>query len=317
MSIPSQLDIEGLASFLLKGTQQAALACLPWVGKGDRKAADGAAVAALRSTLSDAPGTGRVVIGEGEKDKAPMLFVGEEVGLGNGPEYDIAVDPLEGTNYCAQGTEGAIAVMAAAPKDSLWSTSAYYMNKIVVGKKAAGSIDINASVEQNIKSVANALAKPVEEIVVMVLDKPRHQELIKQIRDCGASVLALPDGDVMGALRCLLPNGGVDMSMGIGGAPEGVITACSVQLLEGDMQAKLAPQSEDEIEMIKDDPDKDRVLFLKDLVKSPNCCFLATGVTNSIFLPSPEQKEKEWKTSSWMLTPQHRGLFVQEVHPKK
>lgn len=317
MSIPNQLDIEGLASFLLKGTQQAALACVPWVGKGDRKAADAAAVAALRETLSDSPGKGRVVIGEGEKDEAPMLFVGEEVGVGSGPEYDIAVDPLEGTNYCAQGTEGAIAVMAAAPKDTLWSTSAYYMDKIVVGEKAVGSIDINASVEQNVKSVANALSKSVEEIVVMVLAKPRHEELIKQIRDCGASVLALPDGDVMGALRCLLPNGGVDMSMGIGGAPEGVITACSVQLLGGDMQAKLAPQSDSEAEMIKDDPDKDKVLFLKDLVKSPNCCFLASGVTNSAFLPGPEKKDGDWKTSSWMLTPQHHGLFVQEIHTTK
>ena len=234
-------DVEGLALHLLRSTQAAALACQDWVGRGDSKAADDAAVKALREVLSDVPGQGRVVIGEGEKDDAPMLYQGEEVGDGRGGAFELAVDPLEGTSYCAQGMEGSIAVVAAAPADTLWATSSYYLDKLVVGAGAKGAIDLVASAADNLSSVAEALGKKVEELVVVILDKPRHEELIAEVRQAGAHVSAIPDGDVMGSLRALVPGAGADVAMGVGGSPEGVITACAARLLGGDMQARLAP----------------------------------------------------------------------------
>jgi fructose-1,6-bisphosphatase II len=167
-------DADALALHLLRGTQAAALATLEWVGRGDKDAADGAAVEAMREVLGEVPGQGRVVIGEGEKDDAPMLYNGEEVGTGEGPRFDLAVDPLEGTNYAAEGLDGAITVVSAAPPDSLWGTSGFYMDKVVVGPRAKGAIDINASAEENVRRVGEALGKKVDEVTVVVLDKPRH-----------------------------------------------------------------------------------------------------------------------------------------------
>lgn len=310
-------DPEGTALHLLRGTQAAARACLPWVGRGDKEAADRAAVEAMREALADVPGRGRVVIGEGEKDKAPMLYTGEELGAGDELTFDIAVDPLEGTTYCAQGLEGAISVVAAAPAGALWGVSAsYYMDKLVVGPGAAGSIDLNASVEDNLENVAKALGKDVRDLVVVVLDKPRHEDLIKRVRKLGCAVISIPDGDVMGSLRVLVPHGKADVAMGIGGAPEGVITACAALLLGGDMQARPAPQSDDErSEMEKAGIDLEQVLQLDDLVGSRDCAFIGTGVTTSALLPAPEPTPWGVRVRSIVVTPKHKGLVTEALLP--
>ncbi|MDQ3979919.1 MAG: class II fructose-bisphosphatase [Actinomycetota bacterium] len=311
-------DPEGAALHLLRGTQAAARACVPWIGRGDKNAADQAAVEAMRETLAEVPGRGRVVIGEGEKDKAPMLYTGEEIGAGDEVTFEIAVDPLEGTNYCAQGVEGAISVVAAAPPGALWGVSAsYYMDKLVVGPGAAEAIDLTASPEDNLESVAQALGKKVGELIVVILDKPRHEDLIERIRKLGCGVIAVPDGDVMGSLRVLVPHGKADVAMGIGGAPEGVITACATRLLGGNMQARPAPQDDDErSEMEKEGVDLERVLQLDDLVGSPDCAFIATGVTASALLPGPEPTPWGWRVRSILVTPSHKGMLTEALVPE-
>ena len=310
-------DAEALALHLLTTTQAAAVACLPWVGRGDKVAADQAAVAALRSALAHVPGQGRVVIGEGEKDDAPMLYQGEELGTGTGAGWDLAVDPLEGTNYCARGVEGSIAVLAATPRGAMWGTSGWYMDKLVVGSGAAGHIDITLPVEDNLARVADALGKPVTDLVVIVLDKPRHQELIPRIRALGAAVVQIPDGDVMGSLLALVPGGGADVALGIGGAPEGVLTAVAARLLGGEMQGRLAPQSDEERSMLADDGvDIDAVLTLDDLVGGDQGTFVATGVTSSALLSAPKPVGDAWRTCSVIVTPRHRPLFVEALVPQ-
>ena len=308
-------DPEGAALHLLRGTQAAARACLPWVGHGDKNAADEAAVRAMRETLADVPGKGRVVIGEGEKDDAPMLYTGEDLGAGDELTFEIAVDPLEGTNYCAQGVEGAISVVAAAPPGALWGAkAAFYMDKLVVGSGAAGAIDIDASAEENLEGVAEALGKNVRELTVVILEKPRHEDLIARVRKLGCAVIAIPDGDVMGSLRALVPHGKADVAMGIGGAPEGVITACAARLLGGEMLARPAPQSDDErSEMEKEGIEVDKVLRLDDLVGSPDCAFAATGVTTSALLAGPELTPWGVRLRSMLVTPKHKGALVEAL----
>ncbi|MDP8938604.1 MAG: class II fructose-bisphosphatase [Actinomycetota bacterium] len=306
-----RFDADGIALHLLAGTQAAALACLSWVGRGDKDGADGAAVESMRQVLGTVPGRGRVVIGEGEKDEAPMLYTGEEVGDGDGPEFELAIDPLEGTDYCASGLDGAISVLAAAPPGTLWATSGYYMDKLVVGPAAKGAIDVRASADENLDRVAEALGKKVSELVVVVLDKPRHEEVITGMRKRGTAVLAIPAGDVMGSLRVLMPHGGADLALGVGGTPEGVITACAVRLLDGDMQAMLAPQSDEERESLEaDDAEVDQVMTAEDLVGSTDCAFVATGITNNSLLAAPRQTPQGWRTSSIVMSPRHPGLFV-------
>ena len=303
-----------VALHLLRATQAAAMACVSWVGRGDKEGADAAAVEAMREALSTVPGTGRVVIGEGEKDEAPMLYTGEEVGDGDGPAFELAIDPLEGTDYCASGLDGAISVLAAGPPDSIWATSGFYMDKLIVGPGAKGEIDVDAPVDDNLDRVAAALGKEVSDLVVVVLDKPRHEDVIAHIRDKGAGVLAVPAGDVMGSLRVLLPNGGADMALGVGGTPEGVITACATRLLGGDMQARLAPQSDKERESLEaDDADLDATLTAEDLVRSGDSVFIATGITSNPLLAAPEETPHGWRTHSFLVTPAHRGLFVEAL----
>ena len=308
-------DPEGAALRLLRGTELAAWACLPWVGRGDKNAADQAAVKAMRETLADLPGKGRVVIGEGEKDDAPMLYTGEELGAGPDLTFEIAVDPLEGTNYCAQGVEGAISVVAAAPPGALWGAKAsFYMDKLVVGPGAVGAVDIDASAEDNLESVAEALGKKVRELTVVILAKPRHEELIERVRKLGCAAMAIADGDVMGSLRVLVPHGKADVAIGVGGAPEGVITACATRLLGGDMLARAAPQSDDERSQMENEGiDVDRVLQLDDLVGSPDCAFVATGVTASALLPGPELTPWGVRVRSILVTPRHKGLLVEAL----
>ena len=310
-------DADSLALHLLRGTQAAAMACLEWVGRGDKNEADGAAVKAMREVLGEVPGQGEVRIGEGEKDDAPMLYIGEEIGTGDGPAFDLAVDPLEGTNYAATGTEGSIAVVAATPRDAMWTTTGYYLDKIVVGPAAKGAIDIDASAEDNLGCIAEALEKPVEQLTVVILDKPRHEELIETVRGLGASVIAIPDGDVMGSLRVLVPGGGVDVAMGVGGTPEGVLTACAVRALGGDMQGRLAPQDDEEREKLEAEGAAiDRVLHLDDLVQGQECTFVATAVTATVFLAAPEQTAAGWRVASFVVTPRHPALFVTALLPE-
>ena len=304
-------DFELLALPLLKVAQCAAIACAGWSGRGDAKKADGAAVAAMREALSGVPGRGRVVIGEGEKDEAPMLYAGEEVGAGTGPAFDLAIDPLEGTSYCASGLDGAITVLAAAPRDHLWATPGYYMEKMVVGKRARGAIDLREPVGVNLERVAKALGKSMSDLKVVILDKPRHSELIDEVRSAGAAVMEIPAGDVMGSLRALVPAGGVDVCLGVGGAPEGVITACAVRLLGGDMQVRLAPQSDKERQMVLDQGgDLDQVLTAEELVTSSEGVFVATGVTNGFLLSAPERSDAGWCTRSLLVTPGTGVLVV-------
>jgi len=281
--------LDGVVLDLLVASQQAAAACQAWVGRGDKEAADDAAVAAMRQALSSAGGQGEVAIGEGVKDDAPMLFVGETFGVGPGPVYEIAVDPLEGTTLCARGATGAIAVIAAAPAGSLYRTEGHYMDKLIVGPAAASVIDIDDPTEDNLHRIAAALGRPVESLLVGVLDKPRHVELIERLRAVGVGVVLVTDGDVMTALSAMVPNGALDVALGIGGAPEGVITACAARALGAGMQARLVPQSDDERQMLeKLEPGWDRTLRLDDMVNAADAVLVATAVTSAWPMHAPE-----------------------------
>jgi fructose-1,6-bisphosphatase II len=287
-----------LESTALAATREAAIACQDFVGRGDGKAADGAATNAMRAELALAPGTGRVVIGEGEKDDAPMLFNGECVGDGSPLAFDIAVDPLECTSLCAAGLAGSLTTIAMAEAGSLWEPGpAFYMDKLVVTLEAREVIDINDAPEANLERVAEALGKPVSELRVVVLDKPRHEELIGRLREAGAHVSTPTDGDVGGALQVLLPDGDADILMGIGGTPEGVMTACAAKALGGGMQGKLAPQKDDEKQALEG-TDIDRVLELEDMVDG-EAFFVATGVTGG--LVAAPRVEDGWNVTESMV----------------
>jgi fructose-1,6-bisphosphatase II len=270
-----------LENSAMAATREAAIACQDFIGKGDGKAADGAATNAMRAELASAPGTGRVVIGEGEKDEAPMLFNGECVGDGSPLAFDIAVDPLECTSLCAAGMPGSLTTIAFAEGGSLWEPGpAFYMDKLVGRTETHGAIDINNEPETNLEHAAEALGKAIGDLRVVVLDKPRHEELIGRLREAGAHVSTPPDGDVGGALQVLLPHGEADLLMGIGGTPEGVMTACAAKALGGFMQGKLAPQKDDEKKALEG-TDVDRVLELEDMVDG-EAFFVATGVTGGL-----------------------------------
>lgn len=280
-----------LSEDLIKVVTQAAIATKPFVGSGEKEAGDQAAVDAMRKAFDQANLQGSIKVGEGEKDEAPMLYVGEKVGNGKGPEIDIAVDPVEGTALMASGLPNAITVLAATEKDGFWDAgSAYYMNKIVVGARAKGTVDILSSTEENLKSVAHALNKSIEEVTVYVLDKPRHQDLIKEIKELGAQVCAEPEGDVIGSIMALIPDSGIDMLMGIGGAPEAVITAAAVKVMGGEMQGQLAPQKVDERQRLHDEgADLQQILTTHDFVKADWAIFAAAGVTSGMLLKGVDE----------------------------
>jgi fructose-1,6-bisphosphatase II len=275
-----------LAFELARVTEAAALAAGRWVGRGDKNSADQAAVDAMRLVLNRIDMDGIVVIGEGEKDEAPMLFNGETLGTGEEPAVDIAVDPIDGTTLTAKGLPGALAVVALAERDSMYNPSSIvYMNKIAVGPEARDMIDINSTVEMNIRRVARALRKQPRDITVMVLDRPRHADLIAEIRATGARILLITDGDVAGAIATAQEDSGVDMLMGIGGSPEAVITAAALKCMGGDMQCKLWPRNEAERQAAIDEgQDLDQVLTIDDLVRGNNVFFAATGITTGALL---------------------------------
>lgn len=271
-----------LAMELARVTEAAALAAGKWVGRGDKIAGDGAAVDAMRRLISTVEMDGVVVIGEGEKDEAPMLYNGEKVGTGTGPAVDVAVDPIDGTRLMAEGRPNSIAVIAVAERGAMFDPSAvFYMRKLAVGREGVGVVDLSKPVEWNIKALAERKGLPVGDITVCVLDRPRHAELIQQIRDAGAKVRLIMDGDVAGAVAAATDSSSVDMLMGIGGTPEGIITACAMKALGGEIQGQLAPKDDAELQKAKDaGHDVDRILGTNDLVKGDNCFFAATGITN-------------------------------------
>ena len=275
-----------LALEFVRATEAAALSSARWMGKGDEKKADKAAVEAMRKTFSSISIKGTIVIGEGERDNAPMLYIGEKVGSGSGLEVDIAVDPLEGTTITAKGGNNAITVLAAAPKGQLLNAPDTYMDKIAVGKEASGVIDLDAPVKENIQAVADKLGKKCEDLTVIVLERDRHKKLIEEIRKCNARIRLIGDGDIAGALAPTIPGSGVDMLMGIGAAPEGVIAAAALKALDGEIQGRLKPRNEEEIERAKKMgiKDIDKKLMMDDLVKGNRAMFAATGVTDGTIL---------------------------------
>lgn len=274
-----------LALEFVRVTEAAAIASGRWMGKGEKNLADQAAVDAMRVAFDSVNINGKVVIGEGEMDEAPMLYIGEAVG-GGGLDVDIAVDPLEGTNLVAKGLPGAIAVLAIAPRGGLLHAPDMYMDKIAVGPKAAGKVSINASVTENLKAVATALERKVEDLTVVILDRPRHANIIAEARKAGARIKLITDGDVSPAVNVCIEGTGVHMMIGMGGAPEGVIAAAAVKCLGGDMQGILRPENEQEIARAKTMgiTDIHKVLTIDDLVKGDDVFFAATAITQGDLL---------------------------------
>lgn len=300
LDVPSEAPDRNLALELVRVTEAAAMAAGRWVGRGDKNGADGAAVRAMRTLVSTVSMNGVVVIGEGEKDEAPMLFNGERVGDGTGPECDIAVDPIDGTTLTAKGMTNAIAVLAAAERGSMFDPSAvFYMDKLVTGPEAADFVDINAPVAVNIRRVAKAKRSAPEDVTVVILDRPRHEGIIKEIRDTGARIRLISDGDVAGSILALREGTGVDLLLGIGGTPEGIISACAVKCLGGTIQGKLWPKDDEERQRAIDaGHDLDRVLTTEDLVTGENVFFVATGITDGELLRGVRYRAENATTDS-------------------
>ncbi|MFF3329044.1 class II fructose-bisphosphatase [Streptomyces sp. NPDC002888] len=305
-SLPSELDVpseapdRNLALELVRVTEAAAMAAGRWVGRGDKNGADGAAVRAMRTLVSTVSMNGVVVIGEGEKDEAPMLFNGEQVGDGTGPECDIAVDPIDGTTLTAKGMPNAIAVLAAAERGSMFDPSAvFYMDKLVTGPDAADFVDIDAPVSVNIRRVAKAKRATPEDVTVVILDRPRHAGIIDEIRETGARIKLISDGDVAGSILALREGTGVDLLLGIGGTPEGIISACAVKCLGGTIQGKLWPKDDEERQRAIDaGHDLGRVLNTEDLVTGENVFFVATGITDGELLRGVRYRSETATTDS-------------------
>ncbi len=275
-----------LAMELVRVTEAAAMAAARWVGRGDKNGADGAAVNAMRTLVSSVSMNGLVVIGEGEKDEAPMLFNGEQVGDGSGPATDVAVDPIDGTTLAAKGMPNAISVIAVAEHGSMFDPSAvFYMKKLVVGPESAGKVDIDAPVAWNLEQVAQAKGESIADLTVCVLDRPRHDSLAQEIREAGARIKFITDGDVAGAVMAAREGTGVDILMGIGGTPEGIITACAMTCLGGEIQGKLWPiDDQEKLKALEAGHDLTRVLTTTDLVTGDNNFFCATGITDGELL---------------------------------
>ena len=282
----AQAPDRNLALDLVRVTEAGAMAAGRWVGRGDKNGADGVAVNAMRSLINTVQMNGVVVIGEGEKDEAPMLFNGEQVGDGHGPECDVAVDPIDGTTLTAKGMPNAISVMAVAPRGSMYDPSAvFYMDKLVAGPEAAEAVDIRLPVAENIAIVAKAKGISNSDVTVCVLDRPRHAGLVEEIREAGARIKFITDGDVAGAITAARPDTGVDLLVGTGGTPEGIITACAIKAIGGVIQGRLAPIDDEERQRAIDaGHDLERVLLTDDLVVADDCFFVATGITDGELL---------------------------------
>ena len=292
-----------LAMELVRATEAASIRATPYIGRGDKNAADGAAVDAMRAFLGTVHFDGLVVIGEGEKDQAPMLFNGEHVGNGRGPACDIAVDPIDGTSLTAAGRQNALSVIAVSDRGTMLdASSVFYMDKIVTGAEGAGVVDLRNSIGDNIRALAKAKDKPVGEIRVAVLDRPRHEGLIDEIRSAGAGTRLMLDGDVAGGINAARYESRIDMCVGIGGSPEGITTACAIKALGGFMQGRLAPRDDAERQRAVDAGlPLDTVLGTDDLVKGDNTIFVATGVTDGGLVEGVRRKGPIIRTESIVL----------------
>ena len=308
---------KNLALDIVRITEAAALASARWLGRGDKEAGDGAAVDAMRVSFATLSIDGKVIIGEGEKDNAPMLFNGEKVGKGCGPSLDVAVDPVEGTNLLAYGRPNAISVVGVAQSGSMFNPGpSYYMQKLVVPREARDVVDLDAPVKVNLANVAKAMGKSVQDLVVFVLDKPRHEKLITEIRQAGARTQLQTDGDVAGALMAVDPRSEVDIMMGTGGTPEGVLSACAIKGMGGQILARLDPQSYVEKEAITEAGiDVREVLTVHDLVRSDDCFFAATGISGGDFLRGVRYSAKYAVTHSLVLRGKTGTLrYVESYH---
>ncbi len=308
---------KNLALDIVRITEAAALASARWLGRGDKEAGDGAAVDAMRVSFATLSIDGMVIIGEGEKDNAPMLYNGEKVGKGGGPSLDVAVDPVEGTNLLAYGRPNAISVVGVASRGSMFNPGpSYYMQKLVVAREARDVIDLDAPVKDNLFNVAKAMGKSVQDLVVFVLDKPRHEKLIAEIRQAGARIQLQTDGDVAGALMAVDPRSEVDIMIGTGGTPEGVLAACAIKGMGGQILARLDPQSYVEKEAITEAGiDVREVLTVHDLVRSDDCFFAATGISGGDFLRGVRYSAKHAVTHSLVLRGKTGTLrYVESYH---
>lgn len=305
-----------LSMELVRVTEAAALQSARWVGKGQKDAADDAATTAMRKVFDTIPMNGTVVIGEGEMDEAPMLYIGEELGTGDGPEIDIAVDPLEGTSIVASGGWNAMTVLAVADRGNLLHAPDMYMHKIAVGPDCRGVVDLDASVKENIEAVAKAKNKSVSEVTVTILNRERNQHIIDEIRACDARIKMIDNGDVAAAVNTCFDWTGVDMMLGSGGAPEGVIAAVAMKCLGGELQARLFPHSDEERERCKTmgiDPDKK--LMLEDLVTGDDAIFAATAVTEGELMRGVRFKGQHAETSSIVMRAKSGTLrFINGTH---
>jgi fructose-1,6-bisphosphatase II len=286
MAKAQELPDRNLGMELVRVTEAAAMAAARWMGRGDKEAADGAAVDAMRAVLSGVSMDGIVVIGEGEKDEAPMLYNGETIGDGHPPAVDIAVDPIDGTTLTSLGRPNAIAVIALAERGTMFNPGpCVYMEKIATGPDAADAIDLTASTKANLKWVAKALRKDVEDVTAVILDRDRHSKIIKECREAGARIRLIPDGDVAGAISTAWPDSGADILFGIGGTPEGVIAACALKCIGGNILGKLWPRNDDERQAAIDlGYDLDAVLTIDDLCTGEDIFFAATGITDGELL---------------------------------
>jgi len=303
MSDEPQAPDRNLALELARVTEAAALAASRWMGRGDKEGADGAAVDAMRIVLQTVPMDGIVVIGEGEKDEAPMLYNGEAIGDGSPPATDIAVDPIDGTTLTSLGRGNAIAVIAVSERGTMFDPGpCVYMEKIAVGPDAVGRIDINASITDNLAAVADAKGESVRDITAVILDRDRHTDLIEEVREAGARIRLIPDGDVAGAISTAWPDSGADVLIGIGGTPEGVITAAALKCMGGEMQSRLWPRNDAERNAaVEAGYDLDQVLTTDDLVTSENSFFAATGITDGELLKGVHYDRRGATTQSLVM----------------
>ena len=305
-----------LAMELVRVTEAAALAGGRWVGRGDKNRADGAAVDAMRTMISGVRMDGVVIIGEGEKDEAPMLYNGERVGDGQGAACDVAVDPIDGTTLTAKGMTNAVSVMAVADRGTMYDPSAvFYMDKLVTGPEAADTVDIRLPVAENIRRIAKAKHTGTEDVTVVMLDRPRHLDLANEVRAAGARIRFISDGDVAGAIMAARPGTGIDLLLGVGGTPEGIITACAIKCLGGVIQGKLSPRDDDERQhAIDSGHDLDQVLTTDDLVQTDNCYFVATGITDGELLRGVRYRAGGATTESLVMRSKSGTTRIVEAH---
>ena len=317
-SEPDQLPSRNLALELVRVTETAAIAASRWIGRGEKNLADQEAVDAMRRMIGTVSMNGIVVIGEGEKDNAPMLYNGEKVGDGSGPACDVALDPIDGTTLTAKGMNNAISVIAVSERGSMFDPSAvFYMEKLVAGPESADVVDITAPVKVNLKAVAKAKHMSVSELTVVVLDRPRHDDLVRDIREAGARIKFITDGDVAGAVMAARAGTGIDLLMGIGGTPEGIIAACAMKCLGGVIQGRLKPRSEEERERAQDAKlDLNQILTTNDLVSGNDVFFAATGITDGELLKGVRFAPKGITSNSIVMRSRSQTIrLIESEHP--